>query len=115
MLFSVCGYLCHQIPERSFFLAGYQFPLCYRCTGLLLGTCVFLVLVYFRRTFSIRLAGLLLAPMLIDVGLQILQWWEGENTIRLLTGFAAGAGLPVLLLEIIFKATKQSPRVYKNA
>ena len=28
---------CHQMPERSFFLGSYQFPLCARCTGIMLG------------------------------------------------------------------------------
>ena len=28
---------CHQMPERSFFFKGYQFPVCERCTGLLIG------------------------------------------------------------------------------
>src|SRR6476646_4561444 len=26
--------LCHQLPERSFFIAGHQFAVCARCTGL---------------------------------------------------------------------------------
>lgn len=29
--------ICHQIPERSFFMAGRQLPLCARCTGTFLG------------------------------------------------------------------------------
>ena len=28
---------CHQKAERSFFINKYQFPICARCTGLLLG------------------------------------------------------------------------------
>jgi uncharacterized membrane protein len=32
------GYsICHQIPDRSFFMAGRQLPLCARCTGTYLG------------------------------------------------------------------------------
>jgi hypothetical protein len=32
------GYaICHQIPERSFFMDGQQLPLCARCTGTFLG------------------------------------------------------------------------------
>src|SRR5262245_3978961 len=29
--------ICHQRPERSFFLWGAQFPVCARCTGLYVG------------------------------------------------------------------------------
>jgi len=28
---------CHQKPERSFFIKGYQFPVCARCTGVIIG------------------------------------------------------------------------------
>jgi uncharacterized membrane protein len=32
------GYaICHQIPERSFHIAGHQLPLCARCTGIYMG------------------------------------------------------------------------------
>ena len=33
-----CG--CHCRPDRSFFFRGRQFPVCARCTGMLLGFCV---------------------------------------------------------------------------
>ena len=29
---------CHQMPERSFFIKGYQFPVCARCTGVLVSS-----------------------------------------------------------------------------
>src|SRR5882724_6304522 len=29
--------VCHQLPERSFFIAGHQFAVCARCTGLYVG------------------------------------------------------------------------------
>lgn len=28
---------CHQRPDRSFFINGHQFPVCARCTGVLIG------------------------------------------------------------------------------
>jgi uncharacterized membrane protein len=36
-LFPLCGFICHQRPERSFFLDGSQLPLCARCSGLYAG------------------------------------------------------------------------------
>jgi len=32
--------ICHQLPDRSFHLAGVQLPVCARCTGLYLGAAV---------------------------------------------------------------------------
>ena len=32
-----CAFMCHQRPERSFFIATTQVPVCARCTGLYAG------------------------------------------------------------------------------
>jgi uncharacterized membrane protein len=36
-LFPVGSFICHQRPERSFFVHGRQLPVCARCTGLYVG------------------------------------------------------------------------------
>jgi uncharacterized membrane protein len=36
IIYAAGGLICHQRPERSFFLDGHQFPVCARCTGLYL-------------------------------------------------------------------------------
>jgi uncharacterized membrane protein len=35
-VFAAGSVICHQLPERSFFLDGWQLPVCARCTGLYL-------------------------------------------------------------------------------
>ena len=38
---NLIGYsICHQIPDRSFHLAGHRLPLCARCTGTYLGVAI---------------------------------------------------------------------------
>ena len=37
VLFPLGHFICHQRPERSFFIGGQQLPVCARCTGLYLG------------------------------------------------------------------------------
>ncbi|MCC7177160.1 MAG: DUF2085 domain-containing protein [Acidobacteria bacterium] len=37
LLYVVGSLICHQQPERSFYLAGAQLPVCARCEGLYLG------------------------------------------------------------------------------
>lgn len=113
-IFKFCGYLCHQMPERSFFVVSYQFPLCFRCTGLLLGTLIFMALIYARRTLALGLALLLTAPMVIDVGLQAMLGWQGHIAARLLTGIGAGAGLPAMMLLIIASLTDKSRASFQN-
>ena len=89
------------MPSRSFFVLGYQFPLCYRCTGLFLGTLAFLVMIYRNQLPALRIALLLLLPMLVDVGLQSLGWWESVNGLRLVTGIGFGVGMPATMLVMI--------------
>ena len=37
MLYAVGSLICHQLPARSFHLAGAQLPVCARCLGLYVG------------------------------------------------------------------------------
>ena len=39
---------CHQMPERSFFYKGKQFPVCARCTGVIIGQSVALIIGIFK-------------------------------------------------------------------
>jgi uncharacterized membrane protein len=34
ILYAAGAFLCHQLPERSFYLGGFQLPVCARCLGL---------------------------------------------------------------------------------
>jgi uncharacterized membrane protein len=61
---------CHQIPERSFFLYGYQVAFCHRETAmyttLLIGGLLYGLVRNRLRPISLRVAGLLLLPILLD-------------------------------------------------
>ncbi len=37
VVYQAFSHLCHQIPERSFHIAGYPLAVCARCTGLYVG------------------------------------------------------------------------------
>src|SRR5215510_6838555 len=37
LLYPIGALICHQRPERSFFIHGLQLPVCARCTGLYIG------------------------------------------------------------------------------
>ena len=95
-----CG--CHQRPERSFFVKGYQMPVCARCEGELIGTLISLIAIWFiRPTFPVL--AILMVPMVLDGLIQALTKYESTNGRRLTTGilFGFGAGMLVLTLGII--------------
>ena len=41
---------CHQMPERSFFINGFQFPVCARCTGVIISA-IIATIVFFKQYF----------------------------------------------------------------
>ena len=86
---------CHQMPERSFFFRGYQFPVCARCTGVLLSTPPAMA-VFFLHRMSIALSLGLSSIMLLDWSLQYFGIRESTNPRRLVTGFIGGFGVTML-------------------
>jgi len=82
--------LCHQIPERSIFIAGKKLPVCARCTGLFLGYLLYPFYINGLPKFSIFAFILMQLPMLIDGTTQFFLNRESTNWLRLLTGFLAG-------------------------
>src|SRR5688572_14997247 len=40
LVYGVGSVVCHQLPERSFFLWSAQWPVCARCTGIYVGAAV---------------------------------------------------------------------------
>lgn len=80
--------LCHQLPERSFFLFGHQLPVCARCLGIYAGA--FLGSFFAKKESPspwVLVAGLF--PMAVDGGTQLL-FRESTNFLRLTTGLIAG-------------------------
>jgi uncharacterized membrane protein len=91
-IYKTFGFVCHQIPERSFHLAGHQFAVCSRCTGLYTGFAA-AALVYplarsLKRTDTPSRLWLILAtlPLVIDFALGYFSIWENTHLSRFLTG-----------------------------
>ena len=92
VIYKAFSFVCHQIPERSFHLAGHQFAVCSRCTGLYAGFAV-AALVYplarpLRRTDTPSRLWLILAtlPLAIDFALGYFSIWQNTHLSRFLTG-----------------------------
>lgn len=111
------GYaICHQIPERSFHIAGHQLPLCARCTGTYMGalTGFALMTLWGRRraaglppTFvTLTLVGFI-GMMGIDGINSYLTFfpnmphlYEPQNWLRLTTGTLNGLALSTLVYPV---------------
>ena len=89
-LFNLAGHLCHQKPERSFFFRGFQFPFCARCTGIILGFIVGLVMVHLIGVFKSYWIFALFIPLIIDGLIQKYSSYESNNLKRVSTGFIFG-------------------------
>ena len=123
------SYVCHQIPERSFFIAGHQFAVCARCTGLYAGfavaTIVYPLVRSLRQTEAPARKWLFLAaaPLAIDFTVGYLGIWENTHSSRFATGALLGAvavfyvlpGLMDLSLRDRRGKAKQEPGVSISA
>lgn len=98
----VLSWFCHQRPERSPHLWGWQFPLCWRCSGILVGLiCFVLLLIATRRLPTLKLSIALCLPLPLDVLLAMAGVWSGANTVRCVTGVMWGVGAMSVLLHVV--------------
>ena len=88
---------CHQIPERSFFYKGYQFPVCARCTGVILSACL-ATIIFIKKKLPVSLCIAMSGVMLTDWLLQYFDILPSTNRRRLITGFIGGFGYSTLHL-----------------
>lgn len=94
---------CHTRADRSFFLKEKQFPICARCTGELVGILLIATTYWIYHPIT-QYAIILLFPMILDGGIQLLTKYESNNTLRLLTGFLFGYALFQLLISSLIAA-----------
>src|SRR5215213_5048572 len=96
-IYHASGMLCHQLPERSYFIDGHKFAVCSRCTGIYAGfafTLLLYPLVRSLRNIATPPRSLLILaalPLAIDFSLTFFGIWENTHTSRLLTGALLGS------------------------
>lgn len=100
---------CHQKPERSFFLCGYQFPLCARCTGVFVGYLVAFMLLIFNLLIPNIICMSFLIPLILDGTAQLFFNIISNNPRRFITGILFGLGSVQLMINVcqLFIATHQ--------
>lgn len=92
------------MPNRSFFIGEYQFPLCARCTGIALGYIAALLIAPFR-SFGYYIA-FLMSPLAIDGTVQYFTNYESTNLKRIMTGILYGFAFTSITIHALRSAIK---------
>ena len=96
-LYRAFSFVCHQIPERSFFIAGHPFAVCARCFGLYAGftlaTIAYPLIRSLKKTDAPPRKWLFIAaaPLTIDYALGVFGVWENTHASRFVTGALLGS------------------------
>jgi uncharacterized membrane protein len=114
LMYAVGAVICHQIPERSFHLAGFQIPVCARCLGIYAGASLVAFVQVLGglvsdstrwRILSPRTARQVFLvsalPTLLTVGLEWADVWRGTNIGRALAGITLGAGGALVVMSAV--------------
>ena len=115
LLMAAFAPVCHQLPDRSFWIDGVQLAVCQRCygiyTGLFLGSLLLPLLGararWIYRRAPLVLSGALLPPAL-DWSLQLVHLWHNTPLSRTLTGLWFGLGAGLLLAATLRYAPRKT-------
>ena len=108
-LWAIGSAFCHQIPERSLSLGGYQLPVCARDLGTYLGFFIMSSFFFITRRYRrvelpdrpmLALAIVGVALFLFDALSSYLGFRGTDNALRLGSGLAFGAAVSMLLLNV---------------
>lgn len=111
-IYKFFGFVCHQIPARSFFIGTEPFAVCSRCFGIYLGLFFGFVLYYFLRPIEETEAFprfwlfLAMIPMLIDWSLGFFEIWENNHLSRFFTGLILGAACAIFIVPALVEISR---------
>jgi uncharacterized membrane protein len=114
LMYVAGGVICHQLPERSFHLAGFQLPVCARCLGIYAGAAAaatihvlgaFVADSARRRLLTPAAAReVFLVSALPTLVTVVLEWagvWSATNVVRAITGVVVGAGGALVVMSAV--------------
>jgi uncharacterized membrane protein len=112
LYFSFSG-ICHQIPDRSFFLLGHSLPVCHRCSGIYLGLLLGSLIDgrFVQRSRRARRVWIFSAcvPMFLDFVLSYSGLWAGTAHTRFFTGMWFGCLMSALLVRGVAEFLANAP------
>lgn len=115
-LYQFFAYICHQIADRSFYLAGEFFGVCSRCFGVYFGLLAGLAFYPLWRNIteveSPRRIWLFaaLVPIVIDWSLTAFGIWENTLVSRLITGLILGFACATFIFPALVETIRNVTR-----
>lgn len=111
-LYSFFSYICHQLPERTFHVAGEPFGVCSRCFGVYFGLVAgFVIYPLWRNIAEIEplprfwlFASMI--PIGIDWSLTVFGIWENNHVSRFVTGLILGVACATYIVPAIVEITR---------
>ncbi|HIP84045.1 MAG TPA: DUF2085 domain-containing protein [Methanothermococcus okinawensis] len=113
LIYSVYSSICHQLPERSYYIFNHKMGVCARCFGIYTGALVGMILYpLVRRLDNFKIPNryyliLALIPMGIDGITQLLGLRESFNELRFVTGFIGGFVSIFYILPLLLKSLRE--------
>jgi len=95
-IYRTFSHLCHQLPERSFFIASHPFAVCARCTGIYAGFAAAAALYPLARSLRRidtpprKWLFIAAAPLAVDFAIEFSGIWHNTHFSRLVTGAILG-------------------------
>lgn len=115
IIYSIGAVICHQIPDRSFFWAGQQLPVCARCAGLYVSGAVGLAVwfgakaarewrpVAINPRVALRVIALAAVPTALSVAGGLTGAWDGSNVARAVLAIPLGASAGAVVAAVFTK------------
>ncbi|HVF29683.1 MAG TPA: DUF2085 domain-containing protein [Pyrinomonadaceae bacterium] len=106
-IYTFFSYVCHQMADRSFYLAGHPIAVCSRCfgiyAGLLVGVLVYPLWRPIDESEPIPRLWLFLSlvPVSIDWSLTMFGIWENTHLSRFVTGLILGAACATFIVPAL--------------
>lgn len=114
LIYFLFSKICHQIPERSFFIFGKQLAVCSRCTGLYFGFLLGAILYPFifkinrLRTPSPKYLFIACVPIGIDIFIRFFHIAENTFVSRSITGLILGAVMTLFVVPGILSLNNEN-------
>jgi uncharacterized membrane protein len=122
LIYKAFRLLCHQKPERCFFVFGHQMAVCSRCFSvyasfLLIGLAFAAWRALTQRHWEeipLWMLGVLAIPMALDGVTQLVGWRESTQVLRTITGTLVGAGVGLFVFPFLGRAFQEAGSMGKG-